>query len=148
MVIDGKSALKKIREMIVKHWDIISYLFFGALTTLVNFLVYFPLYNWLYWSAALSNIAAWVVAVAFAFLTNKPFVFKSYDWSAKTVIPELTKFVTCRIGSGLLETAVIWLFVDCINWNGNLVKIIVSVVVVVLNYLSSKWIVFVKKEKA
>ena len=129
----------------MKRWDIISYLFFGALTTLVNFLVYFPLYNWLHWPAAISNVAAWVVAVAFAYLTNKPFVFKSYDWSAKTVIPELTKFVGCRVGSGMLETVIIWLCVDCLIWNGNWIKIIVSVLVVILNYISSKWIVFIKK---
>lgn len=139
--------MKRIRDYIVKYWDVLSYLFFGALTTLVNFVVYFPLYNWLGWSAALSNIAAWVVAVTFAYLTNKPFVFKSHDWSAKTVIPELTKFVGCRIGSGLLETVAILLFVDCMQWNGNLVKIIVSILVVILNYVSSKWIVFIKKEK-
>ena len=137
-----------ILDLIKKHWDILSYLFFGALTTFVNYLVYFPLYNWFHLSAALSNAAAWAVAVAFAYLTNKPFVFKSNDWSVNTVIPELTKFVSCRIGSGLLETLTLWLFVDCLKWNGNWIKIIVSILVVILNYISSKWLVFTKKEKA
>ena len=141
-------TLKKIRELIAKYWDIISYLFFGGLTTLVNFLVYFPLYNWLHVSGVLSNAAAWVVAVAFAYLTNKPFVFKSHDWSYKAVLPELTKFVGCRIGSGLFETVLIWLLVDTLTWNGNWVKVFVSIGVVILNYISSKWLVFVKKEKA
>ena len=140
--------LKRLRDLIIKYWDIISYLFFGGLTTLVNFVVYFPLYNWLGLSAVMSNIAAWLVAVSFAFLTNKPFVFKSNDWSIKTVIPELTKFVGCRIGSGFLETVIIWLLVDCMLWDGNIIKIIVSILVVILNYISSKWIVFSKKEKA
>lgn len=140
--------MKKIRELVAKYWDIISYLIFGGLTTLVNFIVYFPLYNWLDCSAVLSNVAAWVVAVAFAYLTNKPFVFKSRDWSAKTVIPELTKFVGCRMGSGLVETVIIWICVDCLRLDGNWIKILVSVLVVILNYISSKWIVFIKKEKA
>ena len=140
--------LKRLRDLIIKYWDIISYLFFGGLTTLVNFVVYFPLYNWLGLSAVMSNVAAWLVAVSFAFLTNKPFVFKSNDWSIKTVIPELTKFVGCRIGSGFLETVIIWLLVDCMLWDGNIIKIIVSILVVILNYISSKWIVFSKKEKA
>ena len=69
----------KIRVLIEKYWDILSYLFFGGLTTVVNYLVYLPCYNLLHFSASISNVIAWVVAVAFAYLTNKPFVFKSHD---------------------------------------------------------------------
>ena len=134
--------MNRIRALFIKHHDIIIYLIFGGLTTLVNFLVYFPLYNWVEMSGTLSNVIAWSVAVIFAFFTNKPFVFKSYDWSSKIVIPEFAKFISCRIGSGLMETAAIWLFVDLLKWNGNGVKIIVSVLVVILNYISSKWLVF------
>ena len=137
--------MHKLRTFVNKYHGIILYLFFGALTTLVNFLVYFPLLNWVKLSATLSNIIAWIAAVVFAFLTNKPFVFQSHDWSSKTVIPELTKFVGCRIGSGLMETAVIWFFVDRMMCNGNWVKIIVSILVVILNYVSSKVIAFRKK---
>ena len=137
--------LQKIRAIIEKHWDILSYLFFGALTTLVNYLVYFPCYNFLHLSTVASNVIAWVVAVAFAYLTNKPFVFKSHDWSLKTVAPELAKFVGCRVGSGLLETALLFLTVDSLRWNGNLMKIILSVMVVILNYVGSKLLVFRKK---
>ena len=136
--------MEYVRKLINKYWDILSYLFFGFLTTIVNFLVYFPLYNWFSFSAAVSNAIAWVFAVAFAYLTNKPFVFKSHDWSKETVIPELTKFVGCRIGSGVLETAIIWLTVDILRRSGNLMKILVSVLVVILNYIGSKWLVFAK----
>ena len=136
--------METIKKLIVKYWDILSYLFFGGLTTLVNFLVYIPCYNWLELSATVSNVIAWVVAVAFAYLTNKPFVFQSHDWSWKCVGPELTKFVGCRIGSGLLETAAIFLTVDLLGWNGNIMKLILAVVVVVLNYIGSKLLVFKK----
>ena len=136
--------MEKIRNLIEKYWDILSYLFFGVLTTAVNYLVYLPCYNWLHLSAALSNVIAWVVAVAFAYVTNKPFVFRSHDWSWKTVGPELTKFVGCRVGSGLLETALIFLTVDWLGWNGNVMKLILAVVVVLLNYIGSKLIVFKK----
>ena len=94
--------MEKIRNIIEKYRDILSYLFFGVLTTVVNYLVYLPCYNLLSIRASVSNVIAWVVAVAFAYLTNKPWVFKSHDWSRQTVIPELTKFVGCRIGSGSL----------------------------------------------
>ena len=135
----------KLRELIIKHCDILSYLFFGGLTTVVNYLVYLPCYNWLNLSAGVSNAIAWAFAVAFAFLTNKPFVFKSHDWSAKVVIPELTKFLGCRIGSGVLETAILFVTVDLLCWDGNVLKLITSVLVIMLNYIGSKRLVFTKK---
>lgn len=138
--------LQKIRDLIHKYWDVLSYLFFGGLTTVVNYLIYLPCYNMLGLSAAVSNVIAWAVAVAFAYLTNKPFVFKSHDWSMKTVVPELTKFVGCRIGSGLLETVIIFITVDLFCWNGNLWKLFTSVLVVILNYVASKLLVFRKKK--
>lgn len=135
----------KIKELVTKHWDIFSYLLFGVLTTVVNYMVYLPCYNWLGMSATVSNMVAWAASVAFAFLTNKPFVFKSHDWSAKTVWPELTKFVGTRLGSGILETVVIFATVDLLNWNGNIMKLAVSVFVVIINYVGSKLLVFRKK---
>ena len=137
--------MKKLLSLFRKYEEVISYLFFGGLTTLVNYIVYLPCYNLLHFSGAVSNAVAWVVAVAFAYLTNKPFVFKSYDWSLKAVIPELTKFVGCRIGSGLAETAIIFLAVDLLSFDGNIVKILTSVLVVILNYVASKLVVFRKK---
>ena len=136
--------IQKVRALLEKYWDVISYLFFGVLTTVVNYLVYLPVYNLLGVSAAVSNAIAWVVAVAFAFLTNKPFVFRSHDWSAKTVVPELTKFVSCRLASGVMETVILFVTVDLLGWNGNLWKLVTSVLVVVLNYLASKLLVFKK----
>ena len=139
-----RALFEKIRHLIIKYYDILAYLVFGVLTTVVNYLVYLPCYNLLEMSAAVSNVIAWAVAVAFAYLTNKPFVFRSHDWSAKTVIPELTKFVGSRIASGALETGIIFLTVDLLAWNGNVMKLVTSVIVVVLNYIASKLLVFRK----
>lgn len=136
--------INKIRLLVTKYWDVITYLVFGVLTTVVNYLVYLPVYNLLGLSAAVSNAIAWVVAVAFAYLTNKPFVFKSHDWSAKTVIPELTKFVSCRVASGVMETVILFLTVDLLHWDGNIWKLVTSVIVVILNYFASKLLVFKK----
>jgi len=135
----------KLKELVEKYWDILSYLFFGVCTTIVNYIVYLPCYNALQMSATVSNVIAWVAAVAFAYLTNKPFVFKSHDWSAKTVIPELTKFIGCRVGSGAAETVILFLAVDLLGWNGNLWKLLTSVLVVILNYIGSKLLVFRKQ---
>ena len=137
--------VKKLLRLVKARWDVVSYLIFGVLTTLVNYAVYLPLYNWADFSATLSNAIAWVAAVAFAFLTNKPFVFGSHDWSGKVLFPELAKFVGCRIGSGLAETAIIFVTVDLLAWNGNLWKLLTSVLVVILNYIASKLFVFQNK---
>lgn len=137
--------MRVLLALVNKYRDILSYLFFGALTTLVNYLVYLPLFNLAGLSGALSNAIAWAAAVVFAYLTNKPFVFHSHDWSRETVVPELAKFIGCRIGSGLLETAAIFVFVDVLAGNGNIVKLVTSALVVVLNYIGSKLLVFDKK---
>ena len=135
-----------MRKLLEKYWDILVYLFFGVVTTIANYLVYLPCYNYLGWSAGLSNALAWVVAVALAFVTNKPFVFKSYDWSAAVVLPELTKFLGCRVGSGVLETVLLLLTVDWLGWNGNWMKLFTAVLVVILNYIGSKFLVFKDKK--
>ena len=136
--------MQKLKALMAKYRDVLVYLIFGVLTTAVNYIVYLPCYNVLGLSGSASNAIAWVGAVALAYLTNKPFVFRSHDWSAKTVIPELTKFVGCRIGSGVLETAIIFFTVDLLGWNGNVMKLLTSVLVVVLNYIGSKLLVFKK----
>ena len=120
--------LKKIMGLIEAHWDVVTYLVFGVLTTVVNYAIYLPCLNLLGLSAAVSNSIAWVVAVAFAYVTNKPFVFGSHDWSMKVVIPELGKFVATRVSSG----------------NGNIWKLVTQVLVIIINYVGSKLLVFRK----
>ena len=142
-----ESIKEKLIAFIRKYYDILAYLFFGVLTTAVNYIVYLPCFNLLGISAAVSNAIAWAVAVIFAYLTNKPFVFHSHDWSMGTVVPELAKFVGSRVVSGALETAFIFVMVDCLRFNGNIMKLITSVLVVVLNYIASKLLVFRKKEE-
>lgn len=135
---------KKLLGLFKAHKEVITYLVFGVLTTLVNYAVYLPLYNWMHLSATISNVVAWIAAVVFAFLTNKPFVFASHDWSAKTLLTELTKFIGCRIGSGFLETLILFVTVDMLRWDGNLWKLLTGVIVVILNYVGSKLLVFRK----
>lgn len=133
-----------MKALIKKYWDVLIYLVFGVLTTVVNYLVYVPLCE-LGWSGVASTVVAWVAAVAFAFVTNKPFVFRSHDWSPKTVFPELWKFLTCRIGSGVMDAGIIWITVDIIGWDKYWMKLVTSVLVVILNYFGSKILVFRKK---
>lgn len=136
---------KMFREIWQKYGELISYLFFGVLTTLVNYAVYLPLYNLTPAGAAVSNGIAWAVAVVFAYVTNKLFVFSSRDWSWAAVLPELGKFVLCRVGSGAAETGILLLTVDYLGWDGNWLKLFTGVLVIVLNYVGSKLLVFRKQ---
>lgn len=138
--------MKFLKKIWNRYRDILLYLIFGGLTTVVNYAVYLPCYNLLGWSGAVSNVIAWVAAVVFAFVTNKPFVFQSHDWSPGVLMPELTKFVGCRVGSGILETAIIFVAVDWLHGNGNIWKLVTAVFVIVFNYIGSKFLVF-KSEK-
>ena len=134
--------MNRLYSFIRKHKDIIIYLFFGGLTTLVSFAVYFSVYRYLSLSAGWSNVISWICAVVFAFVTNKPFVFHSYDWSVSVALPELGKFVGSRLLSGLLETGVLAVTVDLLHLHNLAMKLIASVIVVILNYVFSKLIVF------
>lgn len=132
----------KMNLILKKHRHLIAYVVFGVLTTGVNYLVYFPLYNVARFSATASNMISWFFAVIFAFLTNKTFVYKSDNWNRKVVLPEFLKFMVCRVASGLLETAILFVAVDNLLLNGNVWKVVTSVIVVVLNYISGKVVVF------
>lgn len=137
--------LNQFRSLWEKYRSILIYLIFGVLTTAVNYLVYIPCLNLLGLKASVSNVIAWCVAVLFAFLTNKPFVFESKDWSVKTVVPEFTKFVGTRVASGLMETVILMVAVDMLGWNGVIWKLVTNVIVVILNYIGSKLLVFRRK---
>lgn len=136
--------VEKLRILLEKYREVFSYLFFGVLTTAVNYVTFALAVQILPVSATVANVIAWVVAVAFAYLTNKPFVFRSHDWSAKTVVPELGKFLSCRVGSGVMETAIILIAVDILGGNKYLWKLLTNVLVVIANYIGSKLLVFRK----
>lgn len=137
--------IKTLKELILKNEEAIKYIFFGVLTTAVSFIVYYLLYNIADFSAAASNGISWFFAVVFAFITNKFYVFSSSSWDPCVFIPELGKFFGCRIFSGVAETAILYITVDCLSYNGNFWKIITAVLVVILNYFASKFFVFDKK---
>ena len=134
-----------LRDLIKKYKCLIAYLIVGAITTLVNWCIYFPLYYAVGLPASLSTGISWFVAVLFAFLTNKPFVYRSNDWSLQTTIPEFFRFVSCRFISGLLEAALLFVFVDMLHMNGFLLTILAGGAVICINYIGGKILVFRRK---
>ncbi len=153
--------MKTIKNLIIKYKELIIYGIFGVGTTLVNFLTY-ELFNLLlgvdlYW---ISNIIAWFVSVVFAYVTNKLFVFESKKWELGLVLKEASSFFAARVFSLLVEQAGLVALVDFVGMKdfsmqifsftlgGELIaKVILAVVVVILNYVFSKLIVFRKKDK-
>lgn len=134
---------EKLKVLYEKHRATVIYLVFGVLTTVVNYAVYLPLYNFVHLPASVCNGIAWVAAVAFAYVTNKLFVFESKSWDS-SVLGELLRFVGSRVASGAVETVSLLLTVDILGWNGNVMKLLLAVFVIVFNYVLSKFFVFKK----
>lgn len=138
--------IEKIRALIEKYKDFLTYILFGATTTVANYLSFIVCREWLQWSVTASETTAWAFSVIVAFLTNKPFVFHSHDWSAKTVWPEWFKFVGTRLGTGVLDVVLMFLATEFGHVNEYVAKIAISLLVVILNYVDSKLLVFRKKQ--
>ena len=139
--------IAKIKELYFKYREIISYLFWGVMSTVVNYGAYFLCTMVFHLNYLISNGIAWVAAVLFAFVTNKLFVFESKSWEPKLAFKEFWQFVSARIFSGLLETGMLYLFVDVLGFPDAPIKIIASILVVILNYIFSKLIIFKKPKE-
>ena len=124
--------------------ETISYLVFGVLTTIVNYVSY-EACKWLGIHYTIATIIAWVLAVAFAYITNKLFVFESKSFEKAVLIKEITAFVSCRVFSGLCDLGFMVLAVEIIGINDSIAKLVANVFVVVINYIFSKLFIFKKK---
>ena len=138
--------MSKIRALLEKYREVISYIFWGVMTTLVNYVVYFICTKALGSEYLISNVIAWFLSVLFAFWVNKVYVFHSYEKDVKTMVREFGTFVSARVLSGVLETGMLALFVETMHFNDSVVKIAASVLVVIINYVLSKLIIFRKQE--
>ena len=123
--------------------ELISYLIFGVLTTVVNIVVYYVFNTWLQVNYLVSNAIAWIASVLFAYITNRKYVFESKNTS---MINELVKFIGARLSTGIMDMILMWLLVDILTMNSMVSKIVVNVLVIVLNYVLSKVFVFKKEE--
>lgn len=128
-----------------KYKQGILYLIFGALTTVVNIISYYLAYNVLKIPNVASTVIAWIISVLFAFVTNRIFVFESKAKGVKNVMREISAFFVCRLLTGVLDVAIMWVSVDIMGWNSLLWKIISNILVIVLNFFASKLLIFKQK---
>ena len=136
--------IKKIKEIIKTKKEIITYIIFGALTTLINLLVYYLLTNTILdpkndLLMQLANTIAWIISVLFAYITNKLYVFNS---KTKQILKELLSFISSRILTLLIEIFLMYILVTRLKQNDQIIKLLVTIIVIILNYILSKIYVF------
>ncbi|EOT41035.1 GtrA family protein [Enterococcus dispar] len=140
--------LKFRNELEKRHlWEVFIYLFFGGLTTLVNIIIYFIFREGIKTNYVIANIVANAVAIVFAFITNKIWVFHSKTKDIKELIIEFSKFVFYRLLSFGLDMISMVIFIDILQTGDLLAKLFTQVLVVIANYLFSKLFIFKPKDK-
>jgi len=134
--------IQKFTKIYSAHRQIILYLIFGVCTTLINTVCYWLLYELLVFSNVLSTVIAWLVAVIFAFITNKLYVFESKRTNLHAQLTEFASFFGCRILTGILDVVIMAVTVDLLKWNGLVWKLISNIIVTIVNYIASKFLIF------
>ena len=139
--------MKKIKDLFIKYQEIISYLIFGVLTTVISLATYYLLVYTILdpnkgFELQIANIISWIAAVTFAYFTNRKYVFKS---NKEKRLKEAFNFYLSRLSTLLIEMFLMWLLVTKLSFNDKVIKMIVQVAVIVLNYVFSKFLVFGKQ---
>ena len=137
------AIVKKGVEFYLKYKEIINYLIVGGLTTMVSILSY-ALFKLVISNYIVCTILSWIVAVLFAYVTNRIFVFNSKD---KKIVKEFIKFLSCRVLTLLIEVLAMFVLVDLLKLDDLISKIVVQFIIVILNYILSKIIVFKEENK-
>ncbi len=139
--------MKKIKDLFIKYQEIISYLIFGVLTTVISLATYYLLVYTILdpnkgFELQIANIISWIAAVTFAYFTNRKYVFKS---NKEKRLKEAFNFYLSRLSTLLIDMFLMWLLVTKLSFNDKVIKMIVQVAVIVLNYVFSKFLVFGKQ---
>lgn len=137
----------KLMKLIEKYKDIIPYGIFGVLTTVINIVVYWFFSHIMELSVMSSTILAWFFAVLFAYVTNRKWVFGSQADNTISVIKEMISFFACRLATGFVDWGCMFLFVNILNLDDIVIKTIANIIVIILNYVASKFIIFKKPRK-
>ena len=138
--------MKNILALIKKYEEIIRYLIIGVLTTVVSLVTYYIcVFTFLNpengVELQIANIISWIISVAFAYITNRTFVFKS---KSKDITKEIITFIGARVVTLLMDMAIMFVFVTVVHLNDKLFKLVSQIVVILANYVFSKLFVFKK----
>ncbi len=139
--------MEKLKTLFFKYKEPILYIFFGGCTTVVNYVSYLVLEHALSVHYMAATVIAWFLSVVFAYLTNRKWVFESSVHTPAAVIKEAASFFASRIFSGVMDAALMYLCVDLLSFNSDISKLAINVLVIILNYILSKLLVFRKKSE-
>ena len=140
-----KIGLKRLTDWYRAHIEVMRYLVFGVLTTAINIIVYSICFYGLKIENLVSNIIAWILSVVFAYITNRKYVFDSKANTFKAICIEVFSFFASRLITLGVDEGIMFVTVDKWQWNGLLMKIVSNIIVIILNYIFSKIIIFRKK---
>lgn len=139
--------IDKCMSLFRKYREIILYIFFGGLTTVVNYVVYVACAALLegHGATIASTVIAWIISVLFAYVTNRRWVFDSKVCGFSGLCRECAAFVGARVASGVLDVAIMYVAVDLLHFNDKIIKLASNVLVIIINYILSKFFVFKAK---
>lgn len=132
-------------EKLWNNTELVSYLFVGVATTVVNYVVYYLATRMLSMGVMAGTWTAWVAAVAFGYVANKAFVFHTHCDGALALLREALGFFSMRLVSLGMETVLMYLTVTVLGLNDLVMKLVINIVVIILNYVFSKLFIFKKK---
>lgn len=135
-----------MKEIIKRNREIISYLIIGVLTTIVSLISYYLLTITILspnnpLELTIANIISWIISVLFAYITNRKYVFQSKD---KNILKEVSKFTLSRVTTLLIDIILMFIFVSILHFNDKIIKLLVQILIIILNYIFSKLLVFKK----
>lgn len=136
--------MEKIKELYLKHKEVINYLFFGGCTTIVSILSFYIFNKVLGFNEHIANVLSWILAVLFAFITNKKYVFESKVKDTKGLLKEIVSFFGARLLTLGIEEVILFVGSNLLHIDPMIVKVVAQVIVVVSNYFLSKLFVFKK----
>ena len=132
-------------ERLWNNTELVAYVLAGVATTVVNYVVYFVATRVFGLGVMGGTWAAWFIAVAFGYAVNKAFVFKTHCDSALALVREAASFFAMRLVSLGMETALMYLTVEVLRFNDLVMKLVINLLVILLNYVFSKLVIFRKK---
>lgn len=136
--------MSKIKELFIKYKEVISYLFFGGCTFLVSIIMFYLFNKTLGLNEHVANVISWVLAVSFAYVTNKLYVFESKVRDKTGLLKEISSFVSARLLTLVVEEIILFVGINLMHIDSMVVKVAGQVIVIVSNYFLSKLFIFKK----
>ncbi len=122
--------------------SVILYIIFGILTTLINIVSYYICSHILSQEILISNVIAWIISVLFAYITNRKWVFESSTYKKRDILKEAISFFSCRLLTGLMDMGIMFISVNLLLFNDVVMKVVSNILVIVVNYIASKLLIF------